>query len=461
MLLDFAYHAQENIVNMLRRFSFLLILLSLLIGSVVTAQDEVTEISFSIWVGCESSEALAISTAIAAFEADHPDVKVKLDCIAGDGYQEKISAMMASGTNPDMGYLNEAVALEWASEGALLDLTEYFENDPVASARLPQSFYRYGNNQILGTNTGGEIVLLFYNKANFDAAGIDYPPTNAAEAWTWDEFVNVCQQLTIDRSGNNAASPDFNPDDIDTYGCDAGSWWATYFPLLVSNGTDIINADGTELLLNSPEAQEVFQQLHDLIYVHHVMPSPAAFQARQDVGLKTGKLAMQINGHWTTSDLADTEGLSFGIGVLPQFDKPVTVFLGGVTVIFANTKNPEAAFEFYKYHNDPQFVPMYSGGLWMPLLSEYYTDPAKRDEWLHGEPGVYPEGVEESIVDYTMNYAVQAPIYWVKNWTQIMDEAVNPAIQAIFADEMSVADALNQAVEMGNALTEGRWVNSD
>jgi multiple sugar transport system substrate-binding protein len=425
----------------------------------VTAQD-VTEIDFSIWVSCESSEGVAIQNAIDAFEADNSDIQVNLICVANDGYQERISAMIASGTNPDMGYLNEAIALEWASEGALLDLTEYFQNDPVASARLPQSFYRFGDNQILGTNTGGEIMLMFYNKANFDAAGIEYPPTNAAEAWSWEEFVEVCKQLTIDRSGNNATSADFDPENIDTYGCDAGNWWGTYYPLLVSNGTDIINAEGTELLLNSPEAQEVFQQLHDLIYVHHVMPSPAAYQARQDVGLKTGKLAMQINGHWATSDLAVTEDLDFGIGVLPSFGEPVTVFLGGVTVIFANTPNPEAAFKFYTYHNDPQYVPMYKEGLWMPLQSEYYTDPAKRDEWLKGQEGVYPEGVEESIVDYTMNYAVQAPIYWVKNWTQIMDEAVNPAVQAILADEMSVADAMNQAVEMGNSLTEGRWVNA-
>ena len=158
------------------------------------------------------------------------------------------------------------------------------------------------------------------------------------------------------------------------------------------------------------------------------MPSPAAFQARQDVGLKTGKLAMKIDGHWATSDLSTTDGLNFGIGVLPQYDKPVTVFLGGVTVIFGNTPNPDAAFEFYKYHNDPEYVPMYKEGLWMPLLEEYYTDPVKRDEWLHGQPGVYPEGVEELVVDYTMNYSVQAPIYWVKNWTQIMDEAITPAI---------------------------------
>ena len=444
----------------LPRFLLIFAALMLLTTSFAAfAQDNVTEISFSIWVGCESSEAKAIQTAIDAFETDHPDIKVNLECIANDGYQEKISAMIASGTNPDMGYLNEAVALEWASEGALLDLTDYFANDPVASARLPQSFYRYGDNQILGTNTGGEIMLMFYNKDNFDAAGIDYPPSNPADAWTWSEFENVCKQLTIDRNGNNAASADFDPDNIDTYGCDAGSWWAAYYPLLVSNGTDIITEDGMQLLLDTPEAQEVFQNLHDLIYVDHVMPSPAAFQARQDVGLKTGKLAMKIDGHWATSDLSTTDGLNFGIGVLPQYDKPVTVFLGGVTVIFGNTPNPDAAFEFYKYHNDPEYVPMYKEGLWMPLLEEYYTDPVKRDEWLHGQPGVYPEGVEESVVDYTMNYSVQAPIYWVKNWTQIMDEAITPAIQAIFADEMSVPDALQQAVDMGNALTEGRWVN--
>lgn len=449
-------------MKLLRQLIPLLIVLGLLVGSsAVLAQDAVTEISFSIWVGCESSEANAIRTAIEAYEADNPDVKVNLVCIANDGYQERISAMIASGTNPDMGYLNEAIALEWASEGALLDLTDYFQNDPVAAARLPQSFYRYGDNQILGTNTGGEIMLLFYNKDNFDAAGLDYPPTNAANAWTWDQFVDVCKQLTIDRSGNNAASAEFDPNNVDTFGCDAGTWWGAYHPLLVSNGADIINEDGTALLLNTPEAQEVFQEMHDLIYVHHVMPSPSAFESRQDVGLKTGKLAMQVSGHWSTSDLADTEGLNFGIGVLPRFDEPVTTFLGGVTVIFANTPNPEAAFEFYTYHNDPEYVPMYSDGLWMPLKSDYYTDPAIRDTWLQGQPGVYPEGVEESIVDYTMNYAVQAPIYWVKNWTQIMDEAVNPAIQAIFADEMSVPDALNQAVEMGNALTEGRWVEID
>lgn len=441
-----------------RYLVLLLAMLSLVIAGAAVAQDEIVELDFSIWVGCESSEANAIRTAITAYEADNPGVKVNLVCIAGDGYQERISAMMASGTNPDMGYLNEAVALEWASQGALLDLTEYFQNDPVASARLPQSFYRYGDNQILGTNTGAEIMLLFYNKDNFDAAGLAYPPTSATEAWTWEEFVDVCKQLTLDRNGNNAASAEFDPENIDTYGCDAGNWWATYHPLLVSNGADIISEDGTELLLNSPEAIEVFQNLQDLIYVHHVMPSPAATQARQDVGLKTGKLAMQINGHWTTSDLADTEGLNFGIGVLPRYDEPVTTFLGGVTVIFGNTEHPEEAFEFYTYHNDPQFVPMYSDGLWMPLVEEYYTDPEKRAEWLQGQPGVYPEGVEESIVDYTMNYAVQAPIYWVRNWPQIMDEAVNPAVQAIFAGEMSVEEALNQAVEMGNALTAGRWV---
>lgn len=41
---------------------------------------------------------------------------------------------------------------------------------------------------------------MFYNKDMFDAANVEYPPTNADEAWSWDEFVEVAKQLTLDTS---------------------------------------------------------------------------------------------------------------------------------------------------------------------------------------------------------------------------------------------------------------------
>ena len=43
----------------------------------------------------------------------------------------------------------------------------------------------------------------------FEEAGITVP-TMEADAWTWEEFLDVCQTLTIDNQGRNAKDPDFD-----------------------------------------------------------------------------------------------------------------------------------------------------------------------------------------------------------------------------------------------------------
>ena len=50
----------------------------------------------------------------------------------------------------------------------------------------------------VGYSTANEVLALWYNKAMFDAAGLPYPPATLEDAWTWDEFVAVAKQLTID-----------------------------------------------------------------------------------------------------------------------------------------------------------------------------------------------------------------------------------------------------------------------
>ena len=111
----------------------------------------------------------------------------------------------------------------------------------------------------------------------------------------------------------------------------------TFYPFIFSNGGQVINEDGTRLLLNSPEAIEAVQSMVDLMWVHHVTPTPD-----QDVNLpgyvsmlQTGNLAMHISGQWSLIDYASVDNLNFSVAVLPKFDQPVTVVLGSPTVIFA------------------------------------------------------------------------------------------------------------------------------
>ena len=407
----------------------ILVTLSLALLTVFTSAQTV-ELTFTYWGSPFEKE--AVERMIQSFNDSHENIQVRGQHIP-DAYFEKISTMVAGGTQPDVGYLGEVNALQWAQEGVLLDLTSYFKSDPEASSRLPATYYNYDGEKTIGTNTAAETIIMYYNKDLFDAAGVSYPPSKASEAWTWDEF--------------------------DTYGISFPTWWGGYTPLIYSNGGKLVSDDGTEFMMNSPEAVEVLQKMQDLIYVHHVAPTPAQAEAlpSADIMMQSGKVAMSIDGHWKVLDYSQL-GFNWGMGVLPYFKEPTTIVLGSPTVIFAGTQHPDEAFEFYKFHNDPTQVDLYAKGLWMPLQLSYYTDPAKTAEWLDAIEGVYPPEARDVLIDYTLNNTPIQPVqYWLKNSAQIFSEAIDPAIGALWSNEMTAQEAMDQAAAAAKDLLQGRW----
>ena len=421
------------------------------------AAGQPVELTFTFWGSAFERE--AVEQMIQSFNDSHPGIQVRGQHIP-DAYQEKISTMVAGGTPPDLGYLNEQQAFLWAEEGVILDLTPHFKADPEASNRLAASYYNYDDGaRTIGTNTAAETMILYYNKSMFDEAGLPYPPSQPGQAWTWSEFVAVARQLTVDRSGNSADSDAFDPENIDVFGISFPTWWGGYLPMIYSNGGQLASDDGTELLLNRPAAVEALQAIQDLIYVHHVAPTPAQSEAlpSASVMMQSGKVAMAVNGHWAILDYSQL-GFDWGIGVLPYHQEPATILLGSPTVIYAATEHPDEAFTFYKFHNDPTQVDLYAKGLWMPLQLEYYTNPAKTAEWLDAIPGVYPPEARGVLIDYTLNHTPrQPPAYWLKNANQIFSEAINPAISKLWTGTVSAQEAMDQAVRDAAPLMQGRW----
>ena len=208
---------------------------------------------------------------------------------------------------------------------------------------------------------------------------------------------------------------------------------------------------------NSPEAAEAMQKLADLMWVQHVSPTPVQDQNLPGyvTMLQTGNLAMHISGHWSLLDYASVKDLKFGVAVLPKFKKPVTVVLGSPTVIFAATKNKDAAIRFYKFHNNPEAVDLFARGLWMPLQKVYYTDPEKMKLWLDNP--VHPLETRLAFTDYVVNYSVPLPSYYVRNYAQVLEVALRPAINRIWNNEASAADAFAEAVKASESLMQGRW----
>lgn len=416
-----------------------------------------TMLRFTYW-GSDMEKA-AIEQMVAAFEKANPDIKIEALQLPYEEYLTRVTALIQQGQGPDVGYFPSLQAPVWAQEGKLLDLTDLIQTDPLLSSALPVTRYYYGNGRIAGLNTAVEVTLLFYNKDLFDKAGVPYPPADPAQAWTWAQFVDAAKKLTVDANGKHAGEAGFDPQQIRTYGAAFDKLYEgwTIYPFVFSNEGQVVNDDGTRLLLNEPEAVEALQNLADLMWVDHVAPTPA--QDAQLPGyvtmLQTGNLAMHISGQWSLLDYAAVKDLKFGVAVLPSLKKPRTVVLGSPTVIFAGTHNQAAALRFYKFHNNPEAVDLFARGLWMPLQKSYYTDPAKMKTWLDNP--AHPAEMRSVFTDYVVNYSMPLPSYYLKNYAEVLDSVLRPAFDLIWNNQAPAAEAMNGAATAAQPLLQGRW----
>ncbi|WP_257984509.1 ABC transporter substrate-binding protein [Neobacillus cucumis] len=421
-----------------------------------SGKDEKGKVTLRFMYWGSAFEKKAVADMLASFEKSHPNIHVIPEYVPNDGYAQKINTLMASNNLPDVGYLAEDTALKWGSEGKVMDMTQYLEKYPDIKNRLPQSFYNYEPGKTLGSSTAIEVFDLFYNKDLFKAAGVDAPPSKADQAWTWDEFVQTAQKLTLDQNGKHPTDPGFDSKHIAQYGITIPvSWYGGWLWALTTAGGSISDETGKKYTLNSPEAVDAFQKLQDLIYKYHVMPTPTAQKnlPSTPVQLQTKKVAMAVDGQWNILDLANSN-FNFGIGVLPKIQKPVTVMLGAPTVVFASTKHPKEALELYRYHNDPKQVPLFSQGLWMPLQQEYYTDSAKIDSWTKND--AHPAEFKDAVIDYAKNNAVPSPAYYTKNFIEI-DAKIEAGLDLLWTNKKNAKEVLDDLEKQVQPVLQGRY----
>ena len=410
-------------------------------------------------------ERTAVESMMAAFTAIHPHVTIDPQHIAAD-YDVVIRTRIAAGEPPDIGYLGGQTALEWAQDGIIVDLYELIAADPhfhIDDFMAPV-FYRTMDGSIVGFNSALEKFALFYNIDMFEAAGIPRPPKRVQDAWTWDEMLNVAKRLTFDRSGNNAHDPGFNSDDVVTFGMNVGPWWGQWMNFVFSAGGDIIDEAGTRFTLADSPAVDALQLVADLIHVHHVNPTPAQRQVvpAPAIALLTEQVAMTVDGQWVLLDLgvaAVEDGLNYGVAVLPRIGEYRSSFIGGATVIFADTPNIPYAYELLKFTSDPSaYMEIFSNGLWMPLLREWYVDDAKFEQWAGEGNPARPEGYDTVFRDPLFMDGVVVPVieYYLVNMHDVLN-IVNPALDRAWLGEVSVAEALNDVRSDVEAVLGGRW----
>jgi multiple sugar transport system substrate-binding protein len=298
----------------------------------VAAQEPVT---LDIWI-FEGEESL-LPALEEAFEAENPNVNVEITLIPEDQYVVKIDTGLAAGSPPDIGYLYD---LRWVKAGRILPLDETIAAHEIDLADLNQGII--GNCTIdgqvycLGSYTGA--VPLLYNKAMFDAAGLDYP--SATEPMTIDEYAALAAQLTV-------------PSDDITQQVWGGSaeepyWWMSR--------TNMFSEDGRQVegFVNDEQTKHTYQVLADMVKAGHA-PSASIMQslggAESESLFLQGQLAMVIGDFAQITDL-EAAGVDYGVATLPveqEGNPPYLPMWTDSFAVFSESDTPAEAADFVAF----------------------------------------------------------------------------------------------------------------
>lgn len=426
-----------------------------------TAQDSKNtgpvKLKFTYW-GSPDEKKIFEAAAKKYSEGTNGRVTVDAQCIPSD-YDTKLTAMIAGNNAPDVAMMESAtITFPLAEQGKLMNLKTFTDKDATINLDtiVPNDTYWANKDTLIGISPGPEMFLLYYNKDMFQAAGLETPPSKYSEAWTWDKFVETAKKLTVDQNGKDASQPDFDAKKIKQYGINGlTGWWGAWGNFVYGNGGDFVTKDG-KFGLSQPEATDALQKIADLINVQHVHPGPVQLKSMpgSDQALLTKKVAMVVDGQWNNLAIAKAK-VNYGVGVLPKIkDNPTTLVVCGMFSIFQSTKHPDEAWALLKTLIDPEStMDMNKGGLWMPSLKSYYTDPALIEKWATGP--ARPEGYKDAAIDMMLNHSVPSPTFYVKNFNKIMDIA-NPALDKVWLGQQTAADAMKAVDAKAQQQVQGR-----
>lgn len=182
-----------------------------------------------------------LDEAISLFEESHPGVKVEyVSGIPAGDYSEWLAGQIMMGTEPDLYFvLPEDFDLLVAS-GALAQLDERIARDPAFdTAVYYEPCLRSGQSDGKQYALPHESVptIMFVNKTLLEVSGIPMPDNN----WTWEDFYNICQQVTHVDSRQ--------------YGVYGYSW----LDAMYSNGASLFSEDGRSCYLAGEKVMEAIQ----------------------------------------------------------------------------------------------------------------------------------------------------------------------------------------------------------
>ncbi len=393
-----------------------------------------------VWV---SDDNPARRDQISLFNQLHPEYDLRLDPRDNTAGLEKVMLQCLAGVGPDLFDAWGSTDLDtYVRSGVAWDITDELAergivlHEEVWPAILSTSIRE---DRAYGFPTNAAVDAIWFNKDLFDAAGEPYPEG----PWPWDELIEVAERLTLrDERGR-----------IKQFGllCD---WWQwTQFVMLF--GGHIYSEDGTRCTVDSPEAIEAIQFMHDLMHEYHVMPTPVDEATMASAGgygsgtikyFGAGRGAMALGGRWWLCTLRDPDyaGLRLGVVEIPHVGKRIYRAYGRATLINRYSPRRQEALDFLAYEAGKDYNDLINRQAdAVAAVVRYNYTP----EFLHNPE--YPEEDYNAVWRDVMKYGRPddwSPFVNGQTARRILDKQLD----LVKNDQKPVPDALRDAARLVN-----------
>lgn len=363
--------------------------------------------------GGNEAQIEAQNQVVADFNASQDAIEVQVEYVQNEVAYDTLATLIASGDAPDIvGPVGTNGANSFPENW--LDLAPLVESTGYDLSQYPEAavdFYRTEDGGLVGLPFAVFPAMTFYNRDLFDEAGLNYPPHKVGEPyvmpdgtevpWNWDTLRDVAMLLTVDANGNDATSPDFDPENIVQFGF-YNQWIQELRALCNSYGAaSLIDENGQAVWPDS--YQECLEWTYDAIWTDHFYPS----QAYADSELLStpnqfgsGNVAMALTHLWFTCCIVGAPVDNWDLAVVPaNADGVTTSKLHADTFrVMNSTQHPEEAFAFLTYlvgEAAPALTTVYGA---LPIREGEQAD------FFAAKDVDYPQGVDWSVVNEMLNY---------------------------------------------------------
>lgn len=365
---------------------------------------------------------------IAAFEAQHPDIKIEyIGSVYGE-HHDKVKIQTAAGIGPDIFAVDGYYIAEFVTAGLLLPLDGLLAEDASFSmedyfpAALPDVQYRgrtYGLPYISAPQ------YMVYNVSHFKESGLALPDPH----WTRDEFVDYARRLTRTDGSQTIR-----------YGSSEFLGWDRFWPWVWSAGGRVFDENHKKFLLTEPEALDGLNWMNDMRQAGLTISPVSVPFASDNVSISFMYPAgfPSVTGqNWPF----EWDVILWPAGPGGQY----SIWKGNAMGISATTEHPEAAWLFLKFLLGPA-----SEGHRIYVANKRFQ-PQSRDAelwsiWNLGS-AAYPSA--PSLMEITLLLASHhgRALPKLLQWDAIVSQTIGPALQQIQQGTVAPRVAMEQIRE--------------